>query len=219
MSRFQILVLFMLAALTGGVATLWVYQVRTINSLEEFRTTNDQNASANTFLTPEQLASDPIFLSEEIVSPLEASLSSLLVRIEQLEQNQSKNSTAATPRSTTISFQKQVIYLGSTSTTNRDWTSSGLEVILNNSDYPSDVGIVFEAGLSIVGGEAWARLTNKTTGAIINSSEISHGTNTTTWKSSPSFKLHTGSNTYVVELRSTSGEVANLSGARLVIDR
>lgn len=37
----------------------------------------------------------------------------------------------------------------------------------------------------------------------------------TDWKNSPGFKLHSGTNTYVIELKSTTGEQANLSGARL----
>jgi len=45
--------------------------------------------------------------------------------------------------------------------------------------------------------------------------EIFNNSNTATWKNSPAFKLHSGTNTYVIELKSTTGEQANLSGARL----
>ena len=45
--------------------------------------------------------------------------------------------------------------------------------------------------------------------------EIFNNSNTPSWKNSPGFKLHSGTNTYVIELKSTTGEQANLSGARL----
>ena len=141
-------------------------------------------------------------------------LDSLTSRIGNLESQKPEVSSTIT---TTTAFQPQTIYLGQASTTQRNWTETGQEVKINSQDYPSEATAVFEAGLSIVGGEAWARLKNKTTGAIMSVTEVFHNSPTTTWKTSPGFKLHSGNNTYVVELKSSSDETANLAGARIVI--
>ena len=115
----------------------------------------------------------------------------------------------------TVQWQPQNIYLGSASTTKTEWTETSAVIQLKSSDYPAEVKAVFEGQLSIVNGEAWARLKNKTSGAIMQITEIFNNSNTATWKNSPAFKLHSGTNTYVIELMSTSSEQANLSGARL----
>lgn len=114
-----------------------------------------------------------------------------------------------------IQWQPQNIYLGSAAATKTEWTETSAAIQLNSSDYPAEVKAVFEAQLSIVNGEAWARLKNKTTGAIMQVTEIFNNSNTATWKNSPAFKLHSGINTYVIELKSSTGEQANLSAARL----
>jgi hypothetical protein len=164
--------------------------------------------------------------SEPNLADLQASIAGLLVRIEALETTSEQTAaTGETPAAAVVSpppaaaFQPQNIYLGSASTTQREWTASGLEVAVDSGDYPSDVKAVFEAGLSIVGGEAWARLKNITNGAIISASEVMHNNATVTWKASPAFKLHAGKNVYSVEIKSSSDEKAYLSGSRLRISR
>lgn len=159
-------------------------------------------------------------VDNEVVSTLQASISSLLKRLEILEASQNMVvpeeplSSSPAPAAKVV-FQTQVLYLGSGSTTEREWTETGAQVWLNSASYPSDIHVVFEAGLSIIGGEAWARLKNKTTGAIISASEVFHNNNTITWKGSAAFKLLPGNNLYVVEIKSSSGETANLSGSRV----
>lgn len=158
------------------------------------------------------------------LAALEATISALLERLEILEakQNEVKPSVspdAVPPPVQSVSFQPQTLYLGAGSTTQRDWAETGAQVWINSADYPAGVKAVFEAGLSIVGGEAWARLKNKTSGAILSVTEIFHNTATVTWKTSPAFKLHSGNNLYVVEIRSSSDEVANLSGSRIKLSQ
>src|SRR3972149_10095914 len=82
-------------------------------------------------------------------------LDSLTSRIGNLESQKPEVSSTIT---TTTAFQPQTIYLGQASTTQRNWTETGQEATINSQDYPSEANAVFEAGLSIVGGEAWARL-------------------------------------------------------------
>jgi hypothetical protein len=147
------------------------------------------------------------------IEDLEQKITKLQASYDAAAQNTQTKQTAA------LSFSNQVIYLGSATTNHRDWTKTGVEVTLNSTDYPRGTQARFEAGLKIIGGEASARLVNKTTGAIFNISEVSHNTNTTTWKGSPPFSLHSGNNIYVVELRSSSGETAVLDGSRIILEK
>jgi hypothetical protein len=220
MPRLKIFTYAVLAILTLGLITLWVYQDDPIKSPVSDQPDKEQSVSINLSSPPEiPPSTTPAVALEESLTSLQASLSGLLDRIENLELTTIQTTTPADSSTSLITFQPQTIYLGSTTSNKRDWTDSGAEVIINSADYPADVAAVFEAGLSIAGGEAWARLKNKTTGAIISITEVSHNTSTVTWKTSPSFKLHPGNYTYIVQLRSTSGETANLSGARLKISR
>lgn len=165
--------------------------------------------------------------ADELLESLQASISSLLKRVEELETAGSYQPPASPVPSTPPlanggtkpGFQTQTVYLGSGMTTEREWTETGAQVWINSADYPSGIKAVFEAGLSIIGGEVWARLKNKTTGAIISVSEIFHNTSIVSWKSAPAFKLHPGNNLYVVELKSSSNEAANLAGSRIQLSQ
>lgn len=170
-------------------------------------------------LEPILIKSDEVLTTA--ITDLQASISALLARIEVLEASGSLAPSSApnAVSSPQTVFQPQNIYLGSANTTNTDWADTGAEVRLNSADYPNYVHAVFEASLSIVGGEAWARLKNKTTGAILSVTEIFHNTGTATWKTSNNFQLHNGNNIYVVQLKSSSGETAYLSGARIRISQ
>jgi len=159
----------------------------------------------------------PVDSSEETITLLEASISGLLTRVSNLEDAKEVSTTTSPITSSAPAFQAQTLYMGAASSHKYDWTNTGVEVDVSSYYYPDDVSVIFEAGLSIIGGEAWARLINKTTGAIINVTEVSHNNDNIVWKSSPAFKLHHGNNTYVVQLKSSSSETANLSGARLRI--
>ena len=161
----------------------------------------------------------------ESKSSLQASMSAVNSRLSQIEsqlihlskemasQSGSKSNTPAS------SFSKETLYLGSATTKSQEWSETGLEIGINSAHYPAGVTVKLEASLSTIGGETWVRITNKSTGAVISLSEISHNTSTATWKLSPSFALHPGGYTYSLEARSTSGETANISGARLTIEK
>ncbi len=177
----------------------------------------------NTLPTPSE-SSTTVPTHSTTVSALEASISGITERLTALELIPTPiPTTKPTPKTTstpsTYTPFGEVIYLGSGSSDSRDWKTSGVEITLNSSDYPIGTKMKFEAGLSIIGGEAWARLKNKTTGGIISLSEVSHNTSTTTWKGSPAFSLEAGNNVYEVELRSTSGEVATMQGSRLILTK
>lgn len=214
-----LLLCLIIAGLTVVAILLWLKVDRTeqllTNSAQE--TVSPENS--------ENLATSTDFISVIDQDWLEASVSALAARLEQVEknqktiQNQIATSASAQSKSTIPTFTKETLFLGSASTNNREWSETGLEIGINSAHYPQGVTVKLESSLSIIGGEAWVRLKNKSTGAIISISEISHNTNVATWKLSPSFALHTGGYTYVLEARSSSGETANISGARLIIER
>lgn len=200
----------------GGIVILFVLQSKTSQKLKQLIENSQDNIEYNPNNSNVSDSKVNLIIQDKAT---EASISGLIDRIEKLEQDSEKNVAPIIQQVSTTSFQPQVIYLGSSNTTNRDWEDSGVEVSLNKSDYPSGVKITFQAGLSIIGGEAWARLKNNTTGAVISISEVFHSGSTTTWKSSPEFELHNGNNIYIVELRSTSGETVDLAGARLILSK
>ncbi len=214
-SNFKILGSFVVA----GLVLVAVWQ-SSINPFGKFRSNSISQPAI--LPSPKPLASiKPAAANEPSISELQASLAGLLARVEVLESKNGETALTQTSEPAAVSpapaasFQPQNLYLGSSSTTSREWYQTGLEVEVDSADYPAAVKAVFEAGLSIVGGEAWARLINKTSGAIISVTEVMHNSGTVTWKSSPAFKLHTGKNVYAVEIKSSSGETANMSGSRL----
>lgn len=189
------------------------YVASTVNKTLDF--TNETTETNSDFI----IDNTPVLIILDDVSTklddLSATTSSIINRIEILEKNY-ENINFVQP-AVTAPFQKQIIYIGSADINNLDWVDTGIEVTLNSSDYPSNVNTVFEAGLSSIGGIAYARLLNKTTGSVMAVTEISSNTGTTTWKTSPSFKLFNGTNIYAVQMKSSSGDTINASGARVVI--
>ena len=237
-----ILYLIILQALTSGiivVLSISHYQViQQIKTLQKGQQNSDVTSVGTSQIPPSLntenqvkqtgLSTLPILPTdttspEQTLKTLQATAAALLTRIDALEKELKKQTSTSQHRNTatpgTQPFQKQVIFLGSASTTRRDWSDSGLEVTLDSADYPKQAQITFEAGMVIVGGEVWTRLKNKTTGVLLTATEMSHGTSNITWKTAPAITLAPGKNTYVVQLRSSSGENAQLSGARLVISK
>ena len=166
-----------------------------------------------------QIATDSAIqvIAQSDLESLQASVSALVDRVTELESGSTSSNSFTTTASPV--FQKQIIHIGSASTKEREWTNSGVEVTLNTSDYPNGVTAQLEVGISIISGQGWARLVNKTTGAIIDISQVYSDSSEVTWKTSPSFKLHPGSNMYELQVRSTSGEVANFSSARIILKK
>ncbi|MDH5533061.1 MAG: hypothetical protein OEX81_01400 [Candidatus Pacebacteria bacterium] len=159
-----------------------------------------------------------------LVEQFQDKLASLSKRLKLVESNQAAStvSTTTTPAvtqpvvSTAPTIKEQTVYIGSGSSSSTNWTDISSAVIeLNSANYPNLSRVIFEANLSIIGGEAYARLKNKTTGQVIEISEVSHNNSTPTQKLSGSFGLTAGSNEYIVQLRSSSSEKVVLDSARL----
>lgn len=156
----------------------------------------------------------------ETDNQLEAQIASLSARLSKLEKKPASGGAA----STTIIKQgiqqpKEVfVYLGTGSSSNREWTDiTSAVATLDSANYPGIKAVYFEAALGILGGEAWARLVNKTSGGVYGSSEIMNNTSAAKWVTSSALNLQHGVATYGVQVRSSSSEVVRLDGARLRI--
>ena len=150
-------------------------------------------------------------------------LAQVTARLSALEQKIASLPSPSPQKTTTIyttaqTAKEYIIYLGTGNTSNREWTEqSGAVADINLDNYPHIKSVTFEAALSILGGDAHARLLNKTTGAVYYNTDVTHNTGTAMWKTSSPIQLPSGKSSYIVQLRSTSGEMANLIGSRLRI--
>lgn len=157
-----------------------------------------------------------------LLDQLQDKLNSLSKRLKLVESNQAASTTVSTPTITQTvvsavpTIKEQTVYIGFGSSSSTNWTDISSAVIeLNSANYSNLSRVIFEANLSIIGGESFARLKNKTTGQIIEISTVSHNNSTSTQKLSGSFGLTAGSNEYIVQLRSSSNEKVVLDSARL----
>lgn len=216
MSLFGKVVVTVLFLLSVGFAVLFFMYFQMNDSLQNLGSSSAWQADQVTTAIKTTDSGVVAELQKEL-NILQATTSALLARVAELEATKPVSSVSNSGASQL--FQKQIVHIGSASTTQTDWTNTGVEVTLNSADYPSGVNATFEAGLSIVGGEAWARLVNKTTGAIMTITEVSAASSTTVWKSSPHFKLFAGTNMYEVQVKSSSSEVANISSARIILTK
>jgi hypothetical protein len=197
---------------------------RTVNEEKEV-TSEDEESTEETEKIDNLKTEQGVLVS--LMTQLQGKLSDLSSRLK-LVENDKSSSSKSTPRPTAVPvvsqpvaqvaspIKEQTVYIGSGSSSSTDWTDVNSAVIeLNSANYSNLSRVIFEANLSIVGGNAYARLKNKTTGQIIEISTVSHNNSTSTQKLSGSFGLTAGSNEYIVQLRSSSNEKVVLDGARL----
>ena len=209
----QNLTTLILGVLIINVIGLWtVYLIsqptKTI-VLPTTTTTEDESSPAD----PELVATE-----DDKIAELKEQLDEISGAVATLAADPKTITKTVTQTVSTNSTKEYIIYLGSGSTTSRDWVEmEGTKTTINTANYPTIKNMEFQASLKIVGGEARARLKNKTTGAIYHDSEVMHNSSNTTWVSQTGLPLHGGNNEYIVELRSTSGELAQLEGARVRI--
>lgn len=112
--------------------------------------------------------------------------------------------------------RQSMVELGSGNSNNREWINlHQASVGLDPKFYPKLSKVTFEAALSIIGGEVYVRLINETTGAVLWSSTLVHNSPVPTWKSSPPLTLNKNHNNYTVQIKTSSGELGYIYGARL----
>ncbi len=148
------------------------------------------------------------------VEELQEQMEKLQEEITDLQASQGKQTIVQEADGT----KEYYIYLGSGNTNHRDWTEiTSATAQIDKSNYPDFKQAYFEAALSTTGGEVYARLKNNDTGGTFYITEVYHNQQSSAWKTSLPFQLDEGMNEYLVELRSSSGELAKLDGARIRI--
>lgn len=199
---------------------IWTVQYLSLRRLSKLEQSSDEVITTN-----QHQVKEPEESFEEKILRLEG-------RLDQVEEQKVKDDTKQTPDVLSIKpatqpistvimpsvsqIKEQTAYIGSGSSSNTNWTDIDSATIeLNSYNYPNLKKVVFEANLSIVGGEAFARLKNKTSGQVIEISTVSHNSSTPAQKLSGPFGLTSGSNEYIVQLRSSSNEKVTLDSARL----
>jgi hypothetical protein len=174
----------------------------------------------------EATADSPVLkrIAESSQGQSNASMSALQRRVEFLEESLQEFRQAtptpspkvtATPVPSQTNLKEVWIPLGSGSTTSLDWSTQGsASISVDLSRYPSIKEMYWEAAVSILGGNVSARLITGQNNVISNS-EVQHNSSTLTWKRSAALPLPGGTQTFSVQLRSSSGEKAELSNSRL----
>ncbi|HEX7018128.1 MAG TPA: hypothetical protein VF209_04445 [Patescibacteria group bacterium] len=225
----QSLIWFLFFFIALNIVGLWFFQLS--GRRESTEPTSVTISSPAPSIIPSSTPSPVSTSNSEVsqlnktVTALQAQLAQVIERVTTLEEAATTINSTPTEKTTVIyispsptsATKEFVVYLGAGSTFSKDWTEiSATTFTFEPSNYPKVKSITFEAGLSIQGGEARARLKNKTTGNSLVETEVMHNTGTSTWKWASFAPPSTGT-TYVVELKSSSGEKANLDGARLKI--
>ncbi len=221
--------IFLFLVLVGNIGFFWIsqiYQQRQVSflsqeiiRLEKGIKTLTSVPIGNSVKTEESSISSSS--STVVTNPGNSSLEK---RVATLEQDIKKISTPQPTSSTVASesndstVKEYFIYLGSGSASSTEWTNiPGAVVTIDAGQYKNIKDVRFEAGLSIVSGNAYARLINQDSSSAIFGTEVLHNTSTPTWKTSSSINLQSGNSTYMVQLRSSNGERVDLSGARIKI--
>jgi hypothetical protein len=178
---------------------------------------NDQDLE---ILTSDSMTVASAPASLEVISESITDLRKVLIDVtRRLDQVETKLKQGTTQTSKTNSIAREyTIFLGSGNTNNRDWTViPGAGVTLDISKYKNVRSVRFEAGLSIISGEAHARLYEQTGPTTFYSTEVYNNTSAGEWETSTPVTLPPGERYYTVQLRSSNGEMANLIGSRIKI--
>lgn len=107
------------------------------------------------------------------------------------------------------------IPLGSGASTSIEWVDTGAQAYVDTAVYPRLQEAYLQASLKANSGAAYARLLQKNEGGVIGSSEISHNTPTSNFRTSGAFGLSAGNKLYGVQIRSETGQEVFLENARL----
>jgi len=161
--------------------------------------------------------------TSSLVASIQGSLQDAWTRITKVEEAATTTQTTSAPPApapaTSVggsSVKEQLFYLGSGTATSTSWVDvPAAQTTLDSRNFDLHE-VKFEAGLSTIGGEVYARLVNKHDGVTLSNSTLTHNTQTATWKSA-TISLGNESQTYQVQIRSSSGEKVTLHGAQIRI--
>lgn len=115
-------------------------------------------------------------------------------------------------------LREYFVPLGTGATTHQEWSDvESLQATVNGDRYGEVVAVYFEGSMKSVNGKAEARLLDRTTSSVIHQSNIEHEGSEFGWVISKAFELFAGGKTYMVQMRSNTGEKVEMNGARLRI--
>ena len=181
--------------------------------------------------SPREVPKEPSLTRAELADIIEASLSAVNKRIDDLAKNkqtlpvssQITPTTAPTTSTSTSSGPKvsyiPIGYTGSGTYSSDFGAISGYETTIDPANYPGYKKMVLEANFRIFqNGTAAVRLFNKTDGVAIINSDLSTTSQSYTTVTSSGFTLAGGSKTYTIQVKSTTGYAVELQWARLRVD-
>lgn len=149
------------------------------------------------------------------VKTLETSINDLTIRIAKLEGS------PAPAASSTSKSPAYISLAASGSSPVGDWTTiSGTIVTIDTADYPGYTSMQFESNIQVFQtGTAYARISNKTDGTSVLSSEISTTSTSYTNLTSSTFSLPGGKKDYQLQLKSQiTGYAASVQNARIKVN-
>ncbi len=160
------------------------------------------------------------------IQQLQATINQLSARVTALEKRPATTTKTTyvqttTPQSTPTPSAPIYIPLGTGgSSTGLDWTTiPSQSIIINTAQYPGYTNMTLQVNLLVYqgNGTAYAQLFNTTTGTAVISSQVSTTSSTFTQLSSGNFTLTPGQNTYVLQLKSSTGYAATAGNASIVV--
>lgn len=108
--------------------------------------------------------------------------------------------------------------MGTGSTNKTEWSDVlSLQATINGDRYGQIVAVYFEASMRAVNGKVEARLLDRTSASVMHESNIELQGNEYAWVISKPFAVTPGGKTFMVQMRSSSGEEVSINGARLRI--
>lgn len=149
------------------------------------------------------------------IKTLETSINDLTTRIAKLEASPAPNSTS------TSKSPAYITLASSGSSSLGDWvTIPGTVITIDTADYPGYTSMQFEANIQVFQtGTAYARISNKTEGTSVLSSEISTTSTSYTNISSSKFSLPGGKKDYQLQIKSQiTGYAASVQNARIKVN-
>ena len=168
---------------------------------------------------------------DEFLEILEASISAVNKRIDELPKvsqttpvtNQTQSATTQVTTTSSTGPKTSYIPVGNSGsgTSSTDFSSvSGHEVTIDTGSYPGYKQMVLEANFRIFQGNGTGevRLFNKTDGTAVINSTLSTTSQDYSTKTSSGFNISSGSKTYTVQVKSTTGYSVDLQWSRIRVD-
>jgi len=187
--------------------------------------------NSQTGIFPREVPKDIPLSKDEFLEILEASISAVNKRIEALPKvNQTQpvtnqTSSSQTTTTSTTSTGPKVAYIpvgnSGSGTSSTDFSSvSGHEITMDTGSYPGYKQMVLEVNFRIFQGNGTGevRLYNKTDGTGIIGSTLSTTSQDYATKTSSGFTLASGSKTYTVQVKSSTGYSVDLQWSRIRVD-